>query len=255
MYIPTYSGLRLQTRKSTQGDLLYGSLSPLRLPREGSPIYLRGYAPCYNRGVRKMYLDIETVPAEKEKEEVLLELYNRKLKNGNKNLTTFEDYLEATGLDGAFGRICCIGYAIDDQPAMTVSGTEKEMLTKFWDAASGVNLFVGFNLMDFDLRFIYQRSIINRVKPSQELSFARYRNSPIYDVMHEWSRWSNLGRTGLHGLAKALGLPSSKEGEIEGRGVAAAYKAGRIAEICKYCEADVEVTRKIYKIMTFQDGI
>lgn len=199
----------------------------------------------------KMYLDIETIPAEKEKKEVLMELYKRKVANGNKSLGTFEEYLESTGLDGAFGRICCIGYAIDDAEVQTLSGEEKDMLEKFWREAGKINLFVGFNVMDFDLRFIYQRSVINGVKPSQELSFARYRSSPIYDVMHEWSRWSNLGRTSLHGLAKALGLQSSKEGEIEGRDVAKAYADGRIAEICDYCGRDVAVTREIYKKLTF----
>ena len=132
-----------------------------------------------------------------------------------------------------------------------LSGDEKEILTKFWEAARGAELFVGFNVMDFDLRFIYQRSVIMGVKPTQQLNFAKFRSNPIYDVMHEWSRWSNLGRTSLHGLAKALGLPSSKEGDIEGKDVAKAYAQGRLKEICRYCEKDVELTRQIYKKMTF----
>lgn len=201
--------------------------------------------------MKKMFLDIETVPAEQGKKDILLELYNRKIEKGNKTLGTFEEYLEATGLDGGFGRICCISYAYDDDPVVSLSGDEKEILIKFWTAARNVSLFVGFNLMDFDLRFIFQRSVILNVKPSVELSFARYRNSPIYDVMHEWSRWSNLGRTSLHGLAKALSLQSSKEGEIEGKNVAKAYIAGKIKEICEYCEKDVELTRQIYKRLIF----
>lgn len=201
--------------------------------------------------MRKMFLDIETIPAEKDKKDILLELYNRKLEKGNKNLGTFEEYLESTGLDGSFGRICCLSYAVDDTDPVSLSGDEKEILKKFWETARDIGLFVGFNVMDFDLRFIYQRSVIHGIHPTQDLSFARYRNSPIYDVMHEWSRWSNLGRTSLHGLAKALGLQSSKGGDIEGRHVAKAYKEGKIAEICRYCEKDVELTRQIYRRMTF----
>ena len=205
--------------------------------------------------MRRMFLDIETVPAEETKKGMLRELYLRKQEKARKiangNAQTFEEYVEATGLDGTFGRICCISYAIDDGPTKSLAGEEKEIVANFWEAAKGVDLFVGFNLMDFDLRFIYQRSVIWGVKPSVELMFARFRNSPIYDVMHEWSRWSNLGRTSLHGLAKALSLPSSKEGDIEGRHVAKAYADGRIKEICEYCERDVELTRQIYKKMTF----
>jgi 3'-5' exonuclease len=201
--------------------------------------------------MKRMYLDIETLPAEEGSKNILLDLYKRKVDRGNKNLGSFEEFVESTGLDGSFGRICCISYAIDDAAILSLSGDEKEIVERFWKAAGDVNLFIGFNLMDFDLRFIYQRSIILGVKPTQDLSFARYRNSPIYDVMHEWSKWSNLGRTSLHGLSKALGISSPKEGDIEGKDVAKAYKDGRLKEICEYCERDVEATRQIYKRMTF----
>ena len=33
---------------------------------------------------------------------------------------------------------------------------------------------------------------------------------PIYDVMWEWTKWSNLGKCSLDKLAKALGFTSSK---------------------------------------------
>ena len=202
-----------------------------------------------------MFLDIETIPAESEKKEILLDLYKRKLEksNGGKNPPpTFEEYVESTGLDGAFGRICCIGVAVDDQPAQCLFGTEKEMLAKFWGVAREVDLFIGFNVMDFDLKFIYQRSVILGVKPTQELNFARYRNSPIYDVMYEWTKWSNLNKISLHALAKALGIKSSKEGGIEGKHIASAYAQGKIKEICEYCARDVEVTREVYKKLRFE---
>jgi predicted PolB exonuclease-like 3'-5' exonuclease len=198
-----------------------------------------------------LFLDIETLPAEEGNKKVLMELYKRKKKRGNTTMGTFEEFLESTGLDGSFGRICCISYGLNDESIKTIYGDEKEILVNFWEVAKNVNLFVGFNVMDFDLRFIYQRSIIFGVKPTQDLSFARYRNNPIYDVMHEWSKWSNLGRTSLHGLSKALGVASPKEGDIEGKDVAKAYADGRLKEICEYCERDVEATRKIYKKMMF----
>jgi len=199
-----------------------------------------------------MFLDIETLPAESDKKDILLELYQRKVdKNRNGITQTFEEYLESTGLDGSFGRICCISYAIDAGPVTSLSGDEHQVLVDFWSAAKDIDLFVGFNILDFDLKFIYQRSIILNVRPTQQLSFVRYKSSPIYDVMHEWTKWSNLGKVGLHALAKALGLPSSKEGDIEGKDVAKAYAAGRIKDICDYCQRDVEVTRSIYQRLTF----
>jgi predicted PolB exonuclease-like 3'-5' exonuclease len=202
--------------------------------------------------MNKLFFDIETLPAEKEKEKILLDIYKRKIAKGNKSLTTFEEYLEKTGLDGTFGRIACIGYAINDAAAECLVGDEKKMLQDFWEIAKTCDLFVGFNNMDFDLRFIYQRSVIQNVRPTKDLIFARYRSSPIYDVMHEWKKWDNQSSISLHALAKALGLQSSKEGGIEGSGVAKAYEGGKIKEIAEYCKRDVEVTRKIYKRMTFE---
>ena len=199
----------------------------------------------------KMFLDIETLPADEKDKETLLDIYTRKSEKSKRDTGTFEEYLENTGFDGSFGRICCFGYAVEDDPAKSFDGDEAQMLRDFWSAAAGIDLFIGFNIIDFDMRFIYQRSIIQEIKPTKLLSFARYRCEPMYDVMWEWIRWGSTPKPSLHALAKALGLKSPKEGGIEGKDVAKAFLDGRIKEIRKYCEADVEVTREIYKRMTF----
>ena len=203
--------------------------------------------------MNKLYLDIETIPAGEEMREILEDIYTRKRKS-KYTPKTFEEFVENTGLDGSYGRIACISYAINDQPTKTLFGDEKKMLTDFWQIAKDAGLFIGFNLMDFDLRFIYQRSVILGIKPSRDLSFARYRNNPIYDIMCEWSKWNLQNRISLHALSKVLGILSPKEGEIEGKDVAQAYRDGRIKEICEYCEKDVDVTRKIYKKMIFENS-
>jgi hypothetical protein len=162
-----------------------------------------------------------------------------------------EEYIESTGLDGTFGRIACIGFAFDDKPAETLFGPEGRMLKDFWSMAKKADLFIGFNVIDFDLRFLYQRSVILDVKPSKDLSFARYNNFPIFDVMQEWIKWNSRSRISLDTLAKALGLESSKGGPVEGKNVFKAYEQGRTEEIRRYCEKDVELTREIYKKMIF----
>lgn len=207
---------------------------------------------AYNRPV-KMFLDIETLPADEKDKETLLDIYTRKSEKSKKDIGSFEEFLENTGFDGSFGRICCFGYTIEDGPVKSLDGDEAQMLRDFWSAAAPIDLFIGFNIIDFDMRFIYQRSIIQGVKPTKLLNFARYRCEPIYDIMWEWIKWGNTPKPSLHSLAKALGLKSSKESGIEGKDVAKAFLDGRIKEICKYCEADVEVTRQIFHKMTFQE--
>lgn len=205
--------------------------------------------------MNKLFFDIETLPAPKETHGILAEIYDKKISKitNDRIPPPFTEYLEKTTFDGAFGRICCISYAINDNPVKTIQNSEKEMLQEFWNIAKNIDLFIGFNIIDFDMRFIFQRSIIWGIRPTKYLSFARYRSDPMYDLMYEWSKWNQQDKISLDTLAKALGLPSSKGGAIEGKDVAKAYEDGRIKEICEYCEKDVEVTRKIYKKMVFED--
>ena len=82
----------------------------------------------------------------------------------------------------------CVGYASNDEDVQIIKGEERQILTQWWQVADRADLFIGHNIMDFDLRFIFKRSIINKIKPAARhlnLSFARYRSVPIYDTMRE----------------------------------------------------------------------
>lgn len=199
--------------------------------------------------MRKLFLDIETLPASEEFHKTLKILHGKK----NKKDDDFEEYLLKTSFDGAYGRILCIGYAVDDDQVDVLynENDEKKTLQQFWELARYSDLFIGHNVMDFDLRFIYQRSIINGVMPSVDLSFARYRNNPIFDTMREWAKWST-NTVGLEHLALALGIPTPKDG-IDGSQVWDFYKQGKVNDILEYCKRDVETTRAVYKKMVFED--
>jgi DNA polymerase elongation subunit (family B) len=142
---------------------------------------------------RIITLDIETIPAPEPED--ILELSGKKL----------DEYLK-TSLNGDFGQILCIGYTKEDDRGNFSQGVlgwdeeherlscdEAAMLTEFWGLLRGfsprTDIVVGHNIFDFDLKFIYKRSVIFGVRPSVDLSFARYRNQPIFDTMHEWERW------------------------------------------------------------------
>lgn len=206
--------------------------------------------------MQKLYLDIETLPAPESSYEnlkVLFEKRKEKAKENGRGYCDFESYILGTSFDGAFGRILCIAFAQNDKPVEVLNGeqNEKSMLEQFWEIAEGADLFIGHNIMDFDLKFIYQRSIIHKVAPTRNLNFARYRSEPIFDTMREWSKWSG-GSIGLESLALALGIPTPKEG-IDGSQVAEFYKDGKIQEILQYCKRDVETTRAVYKRMIFEE--
>jgi len=199
---------------------------------------------------QRLFLDIETIPASEEARETLEKLHAKK----NRGTEDFEEYMAKTSFDGAFGRILCIGYAVDDDETDVLYNeeNEKETLRQFWELAKNTDVFAGHNVMDFDLRFIYQRSIVNNVVPSVDLSFARYRNYPIYDTMREWAKWGS-NNIGLEHLALALGIPTPKDGGIDGSQVWDFYKHGKIQEVLDYCKRDVETTRAVFKRMVFED--
>lgn len=191
-----------------------------------------------------LYLDIETVPTEPSlRDHGLLE---SQLQLGEAEI------IKRLSLSAATARILCLAYAFDppvDAAVEVLHGEEKEILAAFWKLATETQLFVGHNVLDFDLRFICQRSIIHQIKPSREIPFARFRSAPVYDTMQEWSKWGRE-HVSLDLLAKALSLPSPKE-SLDGSQVYPYFKAGKLAEIYEYCRRDVDTVRQVYRRLTF----
>ena len=201
----------------------------------------------------KLFFDIETIPSAEEHREVHVKIIS---KLNSKKEKTIEEIYEETSFEGTFGRVCCIGIIKEGDNGIiqkeVLKGTEKEILMKFWQAAAGVHRFIGHNIWGFDLPFIYKRSIINGVRPRLDISFARYRNMPIYDTQQEWELWGFGHAQKLDTLAHVLGLPSSKD-EMDGSMVWEYYQKGKLEDIYKYCMKDVELTRKVYYKMTFEE--
>lgn len=201
----------------------------------------------------KLFFDIETLPAGEDKKEVFLPILKHKARKKTDVEASDESLYLGTSFEGTFGRICCIGYIKEDGNVKkdVLEGDEKEILEKFWEIAKNVELFVGHNIYEFDLPFIFKRSIILGVKPRFDINFARYRNQPIFDTMKEWEKWSQGGQK-LDTLAKVLDLPTSKD-EMDGSQVWSYYQEGKVDDICKYCMKDVELTRQVYYKMIFED--
>ena len=190
------------------------------------------------------FFDIETVPTERSLQENGLLDEQIRLDEA--------EILKKLSLSAMTAKIICLAYAIDppgDAPVQVLRGEEPEIIRNFWKLALDCHLFVGHNILDFDLRFLYQRSVIHQIKPSREIQFARFRNNPIYDTMQEWSKWGRE-HASLDNLSKALDIPSPKE-NLDGSKVYPYYRAGKLDEICEYCKRDVESVRQVYRRLTF----
>ncbi|HEX8145284.1 MAG TPA: ribonuclease H-like domain-containing protein [Pyrinomonadaceae bacterium] len=207
---------------------------------------------------KKIYLDVETIPPDNDDPLI-------------KNCASQSDAEEfrKLSLNGAYGRLLCIGLIVEEDDEITLRGVigrsrntkefhldEARTLRSFWKLVKEFNprrdLLIGFNLLDFDLPFICTRSVIKQIKPSFKVCFARFRSHPVFDVMWEFCHWRH--RIKLDDVAKVLGLESSKKNGIDGSTVYDLFLAGRHQEIADYCIRDVELVRKIYRRLNYLDG-
>lgn len=199
-----------------------------------------------------LFLDIETLPAPEELRSTVAEVWERGQRRRGREVSpeAFEEYFLGTSFTGEWGRVFCIGYAFDAGPVEILRGPEREMVEEFWRLVKSDTVFVGHAIFDFDLPFLFKRSVIHRLKPPRPISFARYRSDQIFDVMYEWNKWNPQQKTSLDTLATALSIPSSKT-DVHGSEVFGLFREGEFERIYDYCKRDVEVVRRIYQRLTF----
>lgn len=170
-----------------------------------------------------------------------------------------------TGLDGAYGQVCVIGWAINGGPVKTHQSivSEASLLSEFHHALDSEiktsaifnTCVIGHNVAGFDLRFLSQRSIINGVRPHAVIVRAAqakpWESEKVFDTMVQWAGVG--GRISLDKLCKALGIKTPK-GDITGATVWDAIQAGRIDDVARYCAGDVDATRQAHLRMTYQSA-
>lgn len=174
-----------------------------------------------------------------------------------------EEAIAKTGLDGAFGKVVCIGYDLHDSgdPDAVYGLDEVELLTRFNAALDAIprnmhnaTTVVGHNISGFDLRFLWQRYVVNGIRPHAIINAAAQAKSwdtKIYDTMTQFAGFGN--RISLNKLCMALSIPTPK-GDMDGSMVGQAVADGRLLEVVEYCKRDVKATREVYRRMTFADA-
>jgi predicted PolB exonuclease-like 3'-5' exonuclease len=222
-----------------------------------------------------LFIDLETIPCQNDE---LKDVIKSRVKHPasmkvEKNIAKWEEEkrpqaeeeaILKTSFNGLYGEIICLGFAIDDDNPLAIfrmpDESEKSMLTRFWkvmnDELAGASLFtwVGHNICEFDLRFLFHRSVINQVKPRLFLPHnAKPWSNGVFDTLYETMGNNNAGGS-LDAISKVLGLSGKTEG-MDGSKVWHEYQKGNIGKIAKYCMQDVELTREIYKRLTFKNKV
>ncbi|MFO0754105.1 MAG: ribonuclease H-like domain-containing protein [Thermodesulfovibrionales bacterium] len=128
------------------------------------------------------------------------------------------------------------------------SGTEKEILDKFWSAVRAYSSFVTFNGRVFDCPFLLVRSAVNRVKPSRDLMPNRYNGAHI-DLLDQLTFYGAAKRRfSLDMWCRTFAIKSPKADGITGYEVGSLFHAGRCSDIARYCAGDLRATRELLLI-------
>lgn len=223
-----------------------------------------------------LYIDIETIPSQKPgafeevfksvkhpgtitKPESIEKWYSEKADEAAMN-----EYRKQS-FDGLYGEIISIAWAINDESPRVLyrgkTGSEKDLLSGFFeDIAYPVDMrgnravitkWVGHYITGFDLRFLWQRCVVNQYKPLTDIPYdAKPWADNVFDTKIAWSGVSQYsGASKLDLLCKGFGFEG--KGDLDGSKVYDYWLDGRYEEIAEYNKQDVEMCRNLYKRMTF----
>lgn len=168
-----------------------------------------------------------------------------------------------TALDGTWGEVIAIGFAVNDSPVSVLvrDADEPSLLSRFGTElsstcegaiASGdmwptIARWIGHNIADFDLRFLWQRSKLLGTQLPFSLPVGRQFDGRVFDTMKEWAGYRD--HISLTDLELAFGVARSDPLPDGGADVFAAYQAGRISDIAEHCRIDIENLRTVYRRM------
>lgn len=237
----------------------------------------------------RIYLDLETIPAqsarvldmfktdaEREKQFVkppanykdeakIAEFVAQKYADIDADV---ENKWRKTSFDGGFGHICVIGYAIDDQDPITIAlpgdthaANEIVIISRFYDTLRDLfnahsdmrPVFIGHNIVNFDLRFLFQRSVVLGIQPPSWIPFhAKPWSDYVFDTMTKWA--GDKGMVSLDKLCDVFNMPRKGDEfgeEFDGSMVWDAVNNGQIDKVATYCAGDIYRTREIHKRIAF----
>jgi len=166
-----------------------------------------------------------------------------------------------TALDGTQGQVFSFAMTEVNSGIMfsNYSMDEKKLLKSFnrfvdmycSNEATGTILtpvFVGHNVANFDLKFLFRRFVINGIKPACLLNFSGRHGVDYFDNSIAWCGYKD--RISQDNLCKALGI-EGKPNDIEGSKVWDYVEAGKYEAVLKYNEDDVKKAEAIYNRLTF----
>jgi 3'-5' exonuclease len=217
--------------------------------------------------MKKLVIDIETVGVPWEEHDPYVREYlikgmseaEAEEEKRRGALSPFTGRIVAIGIVNAeSGRSCALFEVPGQTEVITrkdgnrtlISGTERQILEKFWEYLGKEDRFISFNGRQFDGPFLMIRSAIQGLPPKRDLVGNRYRFHPNCDLREVLNFNGTINprqmRFNLDLACKSFGIVSSKTEGMDGRAVETLYRAGRHEDIALYCLEDVRATCELY---------
>jgi predicted PolB exonuclease-like 3'-5' exonuclease len=217
--------------------------------------------------MKKLVIDIETVGAPWEEHDAYVREYlikgmseaEAEEEKRRGALSPFTGRIVAIGVVNAETGRSCAMYEVPGQTEVItrkegmrtlISGSERQILEKFWDYLDKDDRFISFNGRQFDGPFLMIRSAIRGIVPKRDLVGNRYRFHPNCDLREVLNFNGTMNprqiRFNLDLACKTFGIISSKTEGMDGRAVQTLYNAGRYEDIAVYCLEDVRATCELY---------
>jgi 3'-5' exonuclease len=128
-----------------------------------------------------------------------------------------------------------------------ITGSEEDILTRFWDDVTKYEQFITFNGRGFDCPFLLLRSAILGIKPTRNMMPYRFDSATHCDLLDQLTFYGAFRKFSLDFYCKSFGIESPKSHGITGLDLGGLYKEGRFQDIANYCLGDLIATAELFR--------
>lgn len=207
--------------------------------------------------MNKLFIDIETVPGPEYPtlDDVLAPgNYKDPAKIQAYKKEKLEEVYRKQALDSMQGQILCIAWALDDDPMQSLcmdTFSDGYLLGSFASELLDLPIsldsliWVGHNIRTFDLSWLWRKALKHGLYTFAKHIPRQKGDKRIHDTLEMWAA-DYRDYVSLDAIAQFLGLPG-KDGN--GSDVFDMWQERRLEDIAAYCREDVELARKVYRVI------
>lgn len=127
------------------------------------------------------------------------------------------------------------------------SCAEAKILENFWQVVKNYNQVITFNGRGFDCPYLMLKSAAFKVKPTKNLMPPRFSAEKHIDLLDQLTFYGAFRKFTLDFYCRGFGIVSPKGNGLSGERINEYFNDKKYLEIARYCLADVQATKELYK--------